>query len=159
MSRRKPYFESIPGAPPPVKSFVSYRITIGEVDALGIVWHGNYPILFEKAATELGYKCGLTYAAYRDASIGAPLARLHVDYRSPLYLDDVVEVGAFLYWNEGARLNTEYVIRNSRGEVACTAYSVQLFVDLATREPLFCSPDLWENCKKRWLAGEFHREE
>ena len=89
MSRKKPYFESIPGAPPPVKSFVSYRITIGEVDALGIVWLGNYLILFEKAATELGYKCGLTYAAYRDASIGAPLAQLHVDYRSPLYLDEI----------------------------------------------------------------------
>ncbi|OQA85815.1 MAG: acyl-CoA thioesterase YbgC [Lentisphaerae bacterium ADurb.Bin242] len=159
MSRRKPYFEPVPGAPPPVTASVSCRITIGEVDALGIVWHGNYPFLFEKAAAELGDKCGLTYAAYRAASIGAPLAQFHVDYCSPLYLDEIIEVSAFLHWSEGARLNMEFAIRNSKGETACTAYSVQLFVDLATREPLFCSPELWENCKKRWLAGEFHREE
>ncbi len=158
MSRAKPYFERIPGAPPPVTVSVPYRITIGEVDVLGIVWHGNYPILFEKASTELGYKCGLTYAAYRDASVGAPLAQFHVDYRAPLHLDEKIEISASLHWNDGARLNTEFVIRDSSGRISCTAYSVQLFVDLKTREPLFCSPPLWDECKKRWLEGEFHHE-
>jgi len=81
-----------------------------------------------------------------------------MDYRRALYLDEVIEITASLYWNDGARLNTEFMIRDSKGEVACTAYTVQLFIDLSTREPLWCSPELWETCKKRWLAGEFHRE-
>ena len=156
MRRKKHYFETEPNAPMPVSITITRRIRFSDVDALGIVWHGRYPALFEEAQTELGHKCGLTYAAYRKAGIAAPIAQIHIDYFHPLRLDDFCSITASLIWSEGARLNTEYCIQNSSQEIVCTGFTVQLFIDLDSGEPLFCTPELWENCRKRWQAGEFH---
>ena len=110
---------------------------------------------FEEAQTELGHKTGLTYEAYRQAGIAAPIAQLHTDYFIPLYLDDIISITAALHWSDGARLNTEYRIENGDGRLACSGYTVQLFVDLQTREPLFCPPALWERCRENWRKGAF----
>ena len=61
-----------------------------------------------------------------------------------------------MVWSEGARINTEYEIRNGAGELVSTGFTVQMFIDLKTREPLFCAPPLWEECKKKWQEGAFH---
>ena len=156
MRRQKHYFETEPAAPSPVSVTRVRRIRFSDVDALGIVWHGRYPAFFEEAQTELGHKCGLTYEAYRNAGIAAPVAQLHIDYFLPLRLDDLCTVSASLIWSDGARLNTEYCIRNGKREIACTGFTVQLFVSLDTGEPLFCPPELWETCREHWRAGEFH---
>lgn len=155
MRRKIPYFDPVPGAPAPISVTVKRRIRFSEVDALGIAWHGRYPVFFEEAQTELGHKTGLTYEAYRQAGIAAPIAQLHTDYFIPLYLDDIISITAALHWSDGARLNTEYRIENSDGRLACSGYTVQLFVDLQTREPLFCPPALWERCRESWRKGAF----
>ena len=155
MRRKKQYFETEENAPAPVGITIRRRIRFSDVDALGIAWHGRYPAFFEEAQTELGHKCGLTYEAYRKAGIAAPVAQLHTDYFIPLHLDEFCTVTASLHWSDGARLNTEYCIRNEKEEIACTGFTVQMFVDLGTREPLYCTPDLWEECRKKWRAGEF----
>ncbi len=156
MRRKNQYFERLPDSPAPVSVTVKRRLKFSEVDALGIAWHGRYPAFFEEAQTELGHKVGLTYDAYKKAGIAAPIVQLHTDYYIPLYLDDIFSVTATLCWSDGARLNTEYKIENGAGKTVCTGYTVQMFVDLETREPLFCTPELWEVCRNRWLKGEFH---
>ena len=50
------------------------------------------------------------------------------------------------------------IIENEKGEIACRATIVQMFIDLATRNALWCSPPIWEDCKKKWIAGEFYRD-
>lgn len=156
MRRKNHYFEPVPGAPPPVSVTVKRRLRFSEVDALGIAWHGRYPAFFEEAQTELGHKVGLTYDAFKEAGIAAPIVQLHTDYYAPLYLDDIFSVTASLCWSDGARLNTEYKLENGAGTLVCTGCTVQMFVDLRTREPLFCTPELWERCRERWRKGAFH---
>lgn len=156
MRRKQPYFETAPDAPAPFGVTIRRRIRFSDVDALGIVWHGRYPALFEEAQTELGHRCGLTYEAYRNAGIAAPVAQFHADYLLPLRLDEICSVTATLHWSEGARLNTEYRIRNGAGKTACTGYTIQLFTALDTGEALYCPPELWDVCRARWRAGEFH---
>ncbi len=156
MRRLKLYFPREEGVPPPVIATVRHRLRFSEVDALGIAWHGRYPAFFEKAHTELGHKCGLTAAAYRAAGLGAPVVQFHTDYYQELRLDEIFEVQAALIWTEAARLNVEYRLTGAAGEVAATGYTVQLFYRLDTREPLWFSPPLWEECRARWRRGEFH---
>ncbi len=156
MRRRQSYFTEEEGVPEQVSVTIRRRLRFSEVDALGIAWHGRYPAFFEEAHTELGHKVGLTYAAFRKAGVAAPVVQFHVDYFKPLRLDEMFSVTASLHWSDGARLNTEYRIENETGETAGTGYTVQMFTDLRTGEPLFCPPDLWERCRRSWREGAFH---
>ncbi len=158
MARRcsKNYFQREPGAPAPLSVTVTRRLQFSEVDALAIAWHGRYMAFFEEAANELAHKTGLTYAAYREAGIGAPIAQLHVDYFQPLLLDEKFSITASMIWCEAARLNIEYRILNAAGECTAAGYTVQMFYTLDKREPLWLVPPLVETMRQKWRAGVWH---
>jgi len=152
--RQKCPFKSDPEFPPPLRYALKHRVYFSETDALGIVWHGNYAVYFERALTELGHRIGMSATQLKDAGLATPLAQLHIDYRLPLRLDEEITTQVALHWSDGAMLQYEVSILNSRGELACTGYIIQMFIDLNTREPLWGSPELWENCKKNWREGK-----
>jgi len=155
--RKSAYFPRIAGAPAPIVVEVPRRVRFNEADPMAIVWHGRYPLFFEEAAEELGRSCGLSYAAYFEAGLRAPIVELHIDYFQPLFLDEEFVIRASLIWNDGARLNTEFHVLKKDGSVATSGYMVQLFTDHRTGEPFIVSPDLLERCRRRWKAGEFHQ--
>ena len=152
--RQKCPFKIEPGDPAPLRCSLKHRVYFSETDALGIVWHGNYAAYFERAITELGHRIGMSASQLKDADLATPLAQLHIDYRIPLYLDEEITTQAALYWSEGAMLQYEVSILNSRGQTACTGYIIQMFAALHSRETLWVSPPLWENCKKNWKDGK-----
>ena len=149
------YFEPIEGAPALVRIRLAKRVNFNETDVMGIVWHGNYPKYFEEASTELGRKCGLSYRAYYEAKIQAPIVQLHVDYHQPLMLDEEFTVEASYLWSEGARLHTEFAVYRQNKTLAVTGYTVQMFVNAETKEPFLVSPLILEECRRRWQNGEF----
>lgn len=149
------YFKPVDGAPEPVSVRLAKRVNFNEADVMAIVWHGNYPKYFEEASAELGRKCGLSYRAFYEAKIQAPIVQLHVDYHKPLVLDEAFTVTASYIWSEGARLHTEFAVHGADGGLAVSGYTVQMFVDAVTKEPLLASPRILEDCRKRWLSGEF----
>ncbi len=157
MMRRKDgaYFPRIKGAPAPVSFTVKRRVSFSEVDAMGIVWYGRYPLYFEEASQELGRRCGLAYQDFYAANLRAPIAQFHIDYHQPLYLDEEFTVKALAPWCEGAKLLIEYEIRKPDNTLATTAYTVQMFIDSHTAEALIATPELLERVRARWLAGEF----
>lgn len=154
--RRKHYFATEPGAPAPVSAEVTRRLAFSEVDSMAIAWHGNYLRFFEAAHTELMQKIGLGFKAYADAGIGAPMVQSHVDYHSPLLLDELFTVRAELFWNEGARLDIAYTVTGSDGRICATGFTVQMFCDLVSREPCLFPPPLAAVMQERWKNGEFH---
>jgi acyl-CoA thioester hydrolase len=154
--QRRGYFETDESAPPPVKVRIQRCVNFSEVDAMGIVWHGNYPKYFEAASAELGRKCGLSYRDYYRAKVHAPIVQLHVDYHRPVVLEEIIDVEARYIWSEGSRLYTEFVVYGANERIAVTGYTIQMFVDSLSREPLLTSPEIFEECRKRWNAGEFH---
>ena len=155
MRRKHHYFDYEPGTPRPLELTVERTLRFSEVDALASAWHGNYLRFFEDAHTELMRRIGLSYERYFAAQLGAPVAQAHVDYHSPLQLDERFSVTARLFWNDGARLNVEYEIRKADGSLAATGYTVQMFVELATRQPCLAPPTLWVECQQRWQNGDF----
>jgi acyl-CoA thioester hydrolase len=149
------HFARRPGTPAPLVWSVRQRVGFREVDAMAIVWHGRYAEYFEAAATELRRRCGLSYEDFLAARLRAPIVQLHVEYCSPLRLDEEIAICAALVWNEAARLDIEYAVKNGRGELAATGYTVQLFTDAATGQVCLVSPPLLERCRDRWRRGEF----
>jgi len=151
----KTYFDRLPDAPPPVVYEAQRRSRFSEVDAMAVVWHGRYTVFFEEGSVELGRKVGLSYQAFFDTGLRAPIVELHIDYYKPLYLDEEFTIRASLIWHEGSRLNTEYHLVKQDGSLAAGGYTVQLFVDGRTGEPYFVSPELLVQCRQRWKAGAF----
>jgi len=156
MRRKKSHFETAPDAPPPIIHQVKRRLQFSEVDALAIAWHGNYPRFFEEAHAALMKKVGLSYFDYHREKLAAPIVQLHTNYFSPLLLDEEFTVQAALHWNDGAKLNVEYTLFHEDGSLAATGYTVQMFCNFDTHEPLIFIPDIYEVCRRKWRNGEFH---
>jgi len=155
MRRKKTYFEKDPNGPVPISVEVVRRVSFSEVDLMSIAWHGRYATFFEEASAELGRKNGMSYKAYYESTLLAPIAQLHIDYHRPLELDELFTVKASMVWSDAAKINIEYSILKENGLLACTGYTVQLFVSAKTLEVYWTIPDLFEKCRKRWLNGDF----
>ncbi|MBI4848341.1 MAG: acyl-CoA thioesterase [Nitrospirae bacterium] len=135
---------------------VKRRVHFNEVDLLGIVWHGRYPVFFEEGSEELGRVCGLSYKDFYESGLRAPIAQLYIDYLKPLCLGEVFTIRAVLVWDESSRINTEYYLLKEDGSIATSGYTVQVLTAAATGEVCIISPPLLERCRTKWKAGEFH---
>lgn len=148
------YFPVGADDPRPLEVRLTHRVRFSQVDPMAIMWHGRYAELFEQGNEELGRLCGMGYPEFHREKLAAPIVQLHVDYFAPVTLGEQVTIVARMMWSEGARSNIEYEIRKGNGALAACGYTVQMFVD-ETGMPLLASPPLLENCRRRWLAGEF----
>ncbi len=150
---RKAYFKPVKGAPAPLRAVCERPIRFEEVDPLGIVWHGRYPSYFEDGRVNLGNQYGIGYLDMKKYNVVAPIKQMHMDYIKPLAFGDTAHIEALLHWNEAARLNYEFIIRNNDGEITTTGYTVQLFVD-GDQELLMCPPDFYMDVLESWKAGK-----
>lgn len=159
MNRRSAeHFKREDGAPQPLRLEQSHRVLFGEVDAMAIMWHGNYTRLFEEVSTELRRLVGLSYERFYKAKVRAPVVQLHIDYHHPLFLDEVPVVRADMVWSDAARINIEYAVLKENQTVAATGYSIQLFTD-DQGMPLWTMPDLMADVQQQWRDGAFREYE
>ena len=149
---RKPYFKLVEGAPAPLRATCERRIRFEEVDPLGIVWHGRYPGYFEDGREALGNHYNIGYMDMSRNNVAAPIKQIHVDYIKPLSFGDTAHIETLLHYNEAARLNYEFIIRNGNEEITTTGYTVQLFVD-AQQELMMGPPDFYAELLECWKAG------
>ena len=150
---KKAYFRHQEGAPEPLRCSVERIVRFEEVDPLGIVWHGRYPSYFEDGRVLLGEKYGIGYMDFYHQGIVAPIKQMHADYQRPLRFGDLFTIEAILHWTDATRLNHEFILRNSDGEVTTTGYSVQLFMD-QQENVMMLPPPFYEQFRQRWLSGE-----
>ena len=132
---------------------VKRRVRFGDVDLMGVLWHGRYAAFFEEANEELCRLLGMSYAEFQRERIMAPIVQFHVDYFASAVLgEEVTTIGRMLF-NESARVNIEYEMHKENGALAAAGYTVQMFVD-ETGEPLMAPPAIQLACRQRWLAGK-----
>ena len=151
---RKPYFQPVPGSPPPLRLIVKRRVRFEEVDSMGIVCHGRYAGYFEDGRVALGHKYGISYSDFIRHRNPVPIRQISIEYIEPLFFEDEIEIETILHWTEAARINFEYIIRKNGNDV-CIGYTVQLILD-ENLELLLVPPpfilDLLEKWKKGLLA-------
>lgn len=149
---RKPYFPFRQEDPLPLRHTVERRVRFEEVDALGIVWHGRYPSYFEDARAALGERYGVGYMDFHKQGVVAPIKRLYVDYHQPLKFQETFTIEGILHWSDAARINTEFILRDSLGQVTTTGYTVQVMLDF-DEELLMVPPAFYVEFRERWKAG------
>jgi acyl-CoA thioester hydrolase len=149
----KPYFGKQDGAPEPLRLQLSRRVRFEEVDAIGIVWHGRYASYFEDARSALGERYGIGYLDFYKNGVVAPIKKMHVDYHRPLVFHQEFSIEGILHWSDAARINFEFIIRDDKGSIATTGYSVQVMTDTENNLYMVPPPFYREFCR-RWKEGE-----
>ena len=123
-----------------------------DVDMMEVVWHGHYVKYFEEARCALLDKLGHDYRQMRDAGYAWPIIDLQVRYIRGAQFGQRIRVRADLVEWEN-RLKINYLITDvATGERMTRGSSVQVAVEIATREMLLASPKVFVEAVERVLA-------
>ena len=116
--------------PPPGRTVeaVDLLVPFHDVDALGVVWHGNYLRYFEVARTALERRLGVDLVDLRDQGVVCPVAESHCRHVAPLRFGDRVRCQA---WVAGLdrRLTIAYLLHNrTTKRLSAEGWTVQVAV-------------------------------
>ena len=128
------------------------RVRFSEVDAMRVVWHGEYVRYFEDGREDFGRKYeGLGYADIATSGMPAPVVDLRLQYKKPLTMNDEAIITTRYIDSEAAKICFEYEIRRaSDGEVVATGSTMQVFVDEHYDLQLF-QPEFYQKWRARWI--------
>lgn len=131
---------------------VEMQIPFFDVDMMEIAWHGHYVKYLEVARCALLDRLDHNYLQMRESGYGWPVIDLQIRYIRPLLFQQRVRVKADLVeWENRLKLN--YLITDAAtGERLTRASTVQVAVDLASREMQLASPKVFIDAVERALA-------
>ena len=126
------------------------EVRFNEVDSMGIVWHGSYPIYYEDAREEFGKKYGLGYNTFFENDCPAPLVELDMQYKRVIRYGMTIRVDIIYRPTDSAKIVFDYEIHDPVDDsLLATAHSVQVFFDM-NYELLWDNPKFYSEWKARW---------
>ena len=111
-----------------------------DIDSMDIVWHGHYVKYLELARCALLDRLDYGYTRMRESGYAWPVIELRLKYvRAATFNQPLIVRATIVEWQN--RLKIDYAIRDATsGAKVNTATSIQVAVDMATRELQFVSP-------------------
>ena len=123
-----------------------------DVDTMNVVWHGHYVKYLEVARCALLDKIGHNYDAMVASGYAWPVIDLQLRYVRGAVFGQKLNVRANLVEWEN-RLKISYLISDLQtGERLTRASSVQVAVDMSSREMQLASPKVFTDAVERMLA-------
>jgi len=127
---------------PLVTADIELTIPFHDVDMMEVAWHGHYLKYFEVARCALLDKIDYNYRQMRDSGFMWPVIDCRVRYIKPALFQQKVTATASLMEYEN-RLLIEYVLKDAQTRTRLSkGYSVQVAVDIHSKEMLFASPEI-----------------
>ncbi|SEN87661.1 thioesterase family protein [Pseudomonas sp. NFACC39-1] len=122
-----------------------------DVDSMNVVWHGHYVKYLEVARCALLDLIGHNYNDMLASGYAWPVIDLQLRYvRSAVFGQTLTVRASLVEWEN--RLKINYLISDaSTGERLTRASSVQVAVDVASREMLLASPRVFVQAVERKL--------
>ncbi|MDO4190811.1 MAG: thioesterase family protein [Bacteroidales bacterium] len=112
-----------------LQTTIKIRVRFSEVDSINMVWHGNYVQYLEDAREAFGHQYGMEYMHIFNSGYLAPVADIHLQYKSTASIDDELVVVITYRPTRGAKLVFDYEIRKtSDNTLVMVAETTQLFV-------------------------------
>lgn len=125
------------------------EIRFSEVDMMGVVWHGNYPLYLEDAREAFGAEFGLSYALYIKENVFVPIVKMNVDYKRPVRFGMRPVIRIEYVPTDTAKVIFDYKLYDKEsGDVFLTARTVQVFMDRDYKLMWF-SPDFYTQWKQQ----------
>lgn len=112
------------------------RSRYGETDKMGYVYYGRYLEYFEEARTEMIRSLGIPYSKIEQQGYMLPVVHTSIDYKSPLYYDELITIRVYLFELPTVKLETYYKIFTGRNDKPHAIGQVTLcFMNEGTRKP------------------------
>ena len=105
------------------------KIYYHDTDCGGVVYYANYLKYLEEARSEYFEERGLIIKDMLKDGIGFVVARQEIDYKSPSFYGDTLEVKTRVTDASLTRVNFEYDIVKDSGPLVASAKTVIVFVD------------------------------
>ena len=122
-----------------------------DVDSMHVVWHGHYVKYLEVARCALLDRVGHNYTVMNDSGFAWPVIDLQLRYVRGAVFGQKLNVRASLVEWEN-RLKINYLITDLvTGERLTRAVSVQVAVEIASREMQLASPKVFVEAVERAL--------
>ena len=149
----KPYFKKVKDAPEPLRAVVKTVTRFEEIDSMGIAWHGRFASYFEDARVCLGEKYQISYFDLFNNGILAPLKKLHIDFKTPVFFREEISIECILNYTEASKILTEYVIKKQDNTIAATGYVIQMLLN-PKYELFLTQPEYYKKFCEMWKKGE-----
>ena len=124
------------------------KVRFGEVDSMGIVWHGNYVKYIEEGRESFGKKYGISYLDIYANNVMAPVVNMNIDFKKQVKYGDILIVETEFIDSPAAKIIFRFhIYRKSDMELVATAESTQVFIDM-NREMILYPPQFvvdWKN--------------
>ncbi|MGL1886417.1 MAG: acyl-CoA thioesterase [Reichenbachiella sp.] len=137
-----------------IEDKVEVRVRFSEVDAMGVVWHGNYLKYFEDGREQLGERYGMSYLDMANHGFVVPIVHADVNFKSPITFGQTIEITCRLYNSKAAKIIHEYEVLNlDSGQISCVGKTQQVFLNNDSRELELLYPDFYSEWKDKqeWL--------
>lgn len=92
------------------------RSRYGETDQMGYVYYGRYLEYFEEARTEMIRSLGFPYTKLEESGVMLPVVHTEVDYKAPVYYDELMSIEVMLFDIPTVKLETFYKVSTNRRE-------------------------------------------
>lgn len=105
------------------------KIYYHHTDAAGVVYYANYLKFLEEARTEFLQERGVSVKGLAEGGILFAVARQEIDYKSPAFYGDRLEVETNIGGTTGVRINFEHRIKNQNNRLVAAAKTVLVCLD------------------------------
>ena len=123
-----------------LKDRTEVKVRFGEVDSMGIVWHGNYVKYIEEGRESFGKKYGISYLDIYANKVMAPVVNMNIDFKKQVQYGDILIRETEFVDKPAAKIVFQFkIFRKSDDMLVATAESTQVFIDM-NREMLLYPP-------------------
>lgn len=133
-----------------LKNITFCKIRFSEVDAMKVVWHGNYVKYLEDGREAFGKEYALGYSDVYAKNVMTPIVKLEMNFKNYLHHNEQIRVETEFKNTQAAKIIFDYkIFRCSDNKEVLQAQSIQVFTDI-TGELLLTNPPFYEVWKKKW---------
>lgn len=91
-------------------SSTTVRVNYSETDQMGVVYHANYLIWFDRARTELMRETGLTYRELEQQGVYLAVSDVKVKFRAPARYDELLRIRCWVRDLASRRVTFGYAV-------------------------------------------------
>lgn len=128
-----------------------FEVRFSEVDLMGVVWHGSYPLYLEDAREAWGHHYGLCYDDYLRNETYAPIVDMQIRYQRPIFYATRPRIDIIYKYTLAAKIVFDYEIHDTADNALLTsARTVQAFTD-KNYELILENPAFYLEWKKKYF--------
>ncbi len=124
-------------------------VRFSEVDAMGIVWHGNFVKYMEDGRESFGRRYRFGYYDLYEQGLQVPLVKLDIDYKQQLKYGEHIVIETTWMHCDAAKILFKYrILRKEDSAVLMKAQTTQVFLNMQGELEL-TNPEYYMEWKRR----------